>query len=312
MTSSWFASLARWQAAEQHLFRHCFHIRNKSNALRIIFKICYFNFPWVPCYNLNDLILIDGKLYTLCGITHTLSGNWHYYLPGNWLLRDTSSDANVMTCLVPCRDPEWPHHIVFKNWLITLSVSVYIWYRCKKWKFNSSNAPSIYTTPAVVLSAFVGFRLLQIHCKDYDKHLCDFARKIAMLMVILLISMESRLMVSYYDNQILTSIDGSIFQICSFWCNSVMTFCMHTHKQQSLVSKTKPLLTPRIKVCYSEWADDIDHIIFIVSLTVCPVDRLLQRSLLTTQIARFTWPTWGPPGSCRPQVGPMLVPWNLL
>ena len=26
-----------------------------------------------------------------------------------------------------------------------------------------------------------------------------------------------------------------------------------------------------------------------------------------TQTARFTWPTWGPPGSCRPQVGPMLA-----
>ena len=24
-----------------------------------------------------------------------------------------------------------------------------------------------------------------------------------------------------------------------------------------------------------------------------------------SQIARFTWPTWSPPGSCRPQVGPM-------
>ena len=31
-----------------------------------------------------------------------------------------------------------------------------------------------------------------------------------------------------------------------------------------------------------------------------------------TQIARFTWPTWGPPGSCRPQLGPMLAPWTLL
>ena len=34
--------------------------------------------------------------------------------------------------------------------------------------------------------------------------------------------------------------------------------------------------------------------------------------MATTQIARFTWPTWGPPGSCRPQVGPMSVPWTLL
>ena len=27
----------------------------------------------------------------------------------------------------------------------------------------------------------------------------------------------------------------------------------------------------------------------------------------TTQIARFMGPTWGPPGSCRPQVGPMYL-----
>ena len=31
-----------------------------------------------------------------------------------------------------------------------------------------------------------------------------------------------------------------------------------------------------------------------------------------SQITRFTWPTWGPPGSFRPQVGPMLAPWALL
>ena len=31
-----------------------------------------------------------------------------------------------------------------------------------------------------------------------------------------------------------------------------------------------------------------------------------------SQIIRFMWPTWGPPGSCRPQAGPMLAPWTLL
>ena len=31
-----------------------------------------------------------------------------------------------------------------------------------------------------------------------------------------------------------------------------------------------------------------------------------------TQIARFVGPTWGPPGTCRPQMGPMLAPWTLL
>ena len=35
-------------------------------------------------------------------------------------------------------------------------------------------------------------------------------------------------------------------------------------------------------------------------------------SLYTSQIARFMGPTWGPPGSCHPQVGPMLAPWILL
>ena len=30
------------------------------------------------------------------------------------------------------------------------------------------------------------------------------------------------------------------------------------------------------------------------------------------QIAKFMWPTWGPPGSCRPQVGPILSPGTFL
>ena len=31
-----------------------------------------------------------------------------------------------------------------------------------------------------------------------------------------------------------------------------------------------------------------------------------------TQIAKFMGPTWGPPGSCWPQMGPMLAPLTLL
>ena len=44
-------------------------------------------------------------------------------------------------------------------------------------------------------------------------------------------------------------------------------------------------------------------------------DRPLYRripSLMIPQIARFMGPTWGPPGSYRPQMGPMLAPWILL
>ena len=33
---------------------------------------------------------------------------------------------------------------------------------------------------------------------------------------------------------------------------------------------------------------------------------------MTPQIAKLMGPTWGPPGSCRPQMDPMLAPWTLL
>ena len=32
----------------------------------------------------------------------------------------------------------------------------------------------------------------------------------------------------------------------------------------------------------------------------------------TSQITKFMGPTWAPPGSCRPQMGPMLAPWTWL
>ena len=37
-----------------------------------------------------------------------------------------------------------------------------------------------------------------------------------------------------------------------------------------------------------------------------------QVNTMATQIARFMGATWGPHGSCRPQMGPMLAPWTLL
>ena len=41
-------------------------------------------------------------------------------------------------------------------------------------------------------------------------------------------------------------------------------------------------------------------------------DVNIAHALRTSQIARFIGSTWGPPGSCWPQVGPMLSPWILL
>ena len=34
--------------------------------------------------------------------------------------------------------------------------------------------------------------------------------------------------------------------------------------------------------------------------------------MMTSKIARFMEPTWGPPGFCRPQMDPMLALWSLL
>ena len=48
----------------------------------------------------------------------------------------------------------------------------------------------------------------------------------------------------------------------------------------------------------------------------CNGNRLVVSKILIidrpSQIARFMGPTWDPPGSCRPQVGHMLIPWTLL
>ena len=34
--------------------------------------------------------------------------------------------------------------------------------------------------------------------------------------------------------------------------------------------------------------------------------------MTSTQITKFVGPTWGPPGSCRPQMSHMVAPWTLL
>ena len=44
----------------------------------------------------------------------------------------------------------------------------------------------------------------------------------------------------------------------------------------------------------------------------CKQNHILKIPLFITQLAKFLWPTWGTPGSCRTQMGPMLAPWTLL
>ena len=44
---------------------------------------------------------------------------------------------------------------------------------------------------------------------------------------------------------------------------------------------------------------------------ICVLNRN-EVQVKVTQITKFMGPTWGPPGSCRPQMGPMMAPWALL
>ena len=51
-----------------------------------------------------------------------------------------------------------------------------------------------------------------------------------------------------------------------------------------------------------------DCLIFVMEIPI-PVKSI---DIETAQIAKFVGPTWGPPGSCWPQMGPILAPWTLL
>ena len=44
---------------------------------------------------------------------------------------------------------------------------------------------------------------------------------------------------------------------------------------------------------------------------ICISYKMVQCSFVT-QISKFMGPTWGPPGSCRSQMGPMLAPRTLI
>ena len=68
-----------------------------------------------------------------------------------------------------------------------------------------------------------------------------------------------------------------------------------------LLSNSKSL-SPQWKSRVNRLNDHMTKIIWIVERTGTRI----------TQIAKFMGPTWGPPGSCRPQMGPIMASWTLL
>ena len=98
--------------------------------------------------------------------------------------------------------------------------------------------------------------------------------------------------------------------VISTWCN-LMHNDMHIavcscwdHKQDAVAgvkrftNQTSKKFYSRFWLCLFEM--DVEN--------ACMVGMELEMS---AQIAKFMGPTWGPPGSCRPQTGPMLAPWTL-
>ena len=99
--------------------------------------------------------------------------------------------------------------------------------------------------------------------------------------------------------------------------------CIETFPWPLLI--TQPVKKKRLSWDFASmtpWCSSIKHcemepgINFIaseLSLPDCGSTRgKLFASQTTSQIARLMGPTWGPPGSCQPQMGPMLAPWTLL
>ena len=77
--------------------------------------------------------------------------------------------------------------------------------------------------------------------------------------------------------------------------------------------------TFRVLSCFVVIRCSVVTSLLMGSSDVCPrtteptvVNCALIQSTKKKQTTRFTWPTWGPPGSCRSKVGPMLAPWTLL
>ena len=69
----------------------------------------------------------------------------------------------------------------------------------------------------------------------------------------------------------------------------------------------------QILIFYTAFQIDHGRIKWFISLAeLSPCTKSTDSSGAVNLYAKFMGPTWGPPGSCRPHMGPMLAPWTLL
>ena len=78
-------------------------------------------------------------------------------------------------------------------------------------------------------------------------------------------------------------------------------------------------VTERLPVVQTTLLSTTHFNVSLTHLSLNKIDNILETTIctdfavsITSQKAKFMGPIWGPPGSCRPQMGPMLAPWTLL
>ena len=114
---------------------------------------------------------------------------------------------------------------------------------------------------------------------------------------------------------------------------------LHTYKVYWATVKINPFTSPAIQAKIHYTHKQVKHAWIMKYFSICIVIKVTQNmkninhkgcnciiccgtsnkdTLLSsfmcnsTQIAKLMGPTWGPPGSCQPQMGPMLAPSTLL
>ena len=80
-------------------------------------------------------------------------------------------------------------------------------------------------------------------------------------------------------------------------------------------NKTNPqIASTRLMCCHWVQGNDVsfNFSICVSAYTAVSYEKCIVFSEMTSLIAKFMGPTWGPTGTDRTQVGPMLAPWILL
>ena len=80
----------------------------------------------------------------------------------------------------------------------------------------------------------------------------------------------------------------------------------------SLTSLARPIWeinTRPTSICWENWYGLFGR---VLALHWCEPLGYIEWIATPPQIAKFIGPSWGPPGSCRPQMGPMVAPGTLL